>query len=117
MRAALKELVGWVDNHYGQGSPTSPSSFELSLGPELLAEVQAAVDQAQSSSTAVVLATRGVAAATVAANLVWTDAGITPDRIHRGDLADDEFERLIACVAALAAVPVRLDDSAAADGP
>jgi replicative DNA helicase len=116
MKAALKELVGWVDSHYGQGAPTSTSSFELSLGPELLAEVQEAVEQSRSSSMPVVLATKGVTAATVAANLVWADAGIAPDRILRGDLAEDEFERLIACVAALAAAPVRLDDSTAADG-
>jgi hypothetical protein len=116
LKAALREVVGWVDSHYGLGAPARPNPFELAMEPGLLAETKAAVEQSRSSSMPVVLATKGVTAATVAANLVWADAGITPDRILRGDLAEDEFERLIACVAALAAAPVRLDDSTAADG-
>ena len=118
MKAALRKVVGWVDNHYGQGAPARPNPFELAMEPGLLAETKAAVEQARSSSMPVVLATKGVAAATVAANLVWAGAGITPDRVHRGDLSSQEFELLVATVEALAAAPVRLDDSAAAsDGP
>jgi hypothetical protein len=117
LKAALREVVGWIDNQYGQSAPALPTLFEQLIEPKLLTEAQAAVEQARSSSKPVVLVTEGVSATTVVANLVWTIAGITPDRVHRGDLADDEFERLIACVAALAAAPVRLDDSAAdADG-
>lgn len=114
MKAALRELVGWVDSHYGQGAPASPSVFELAIEPGLLTEAQSAVDQARSSTAPVVVVTDGVAAAAVAANLVWAEAGITPDRVHRGDLSPQEFELLVNTVTALAAAPVRLDDSAAA---
>lgn len=118
MKAALRKLVGWIDESYGRGTPAPPNPFALSLGPELLAEAKSAVEQSRSSSMPVVLATKRVAAATVAANLVWAGAGITPDRVHRGDLSPQEFELLVATVEALAAAPVRLDDSAAAsDGP
>lgn len=82
----------------------------------MLTEAQAAVEQSRSSCTPGVVVTNGVAAATVAANLVWAEAGITPDRIHRGDLSLQEFELLVNVVTALAAASVRLDDSAASDG-
>ncbi len=56
--------------------------------------------------------TPDVAAETLAATLVCQKAGITVDRIHRGDLSEQEFELVIAAVEELEASPVRLEESA-----
>ncbi len=111
MKAALRNFVAWMEESYRQGTPARPSPFELALDPDLLAKAEAAIDQAKSAPTPVVGVPQGISSETLAAGLVWKRSGISSDRIYRGDLSPEEFDRLIKVVEDLVATGVRLEES------
>jgi hypothetical protein len=107
MKALLREMVDWIEACHLQRAPCG-SPFEDQVEPALLIKTELALDSARASDWPVELFTTKIDPKALLAGLVLRRSQVGIEKVFRGDLDDDAFERLTQCVFEISHSQLRL---------
>jgi replicative DNA helicase len=86
------------------------SAFEQAVPLHTLRWAETALELSLSAGQEVVLFTRSVAAESLVAGLAFHRAGVDIEKVYRGDLDDDGFDRLTSCLARMKGAKLLFQD-------